>query len=242
MLVRLRRMRGSIKVSIAVAAAMSLATGLALAFAVGYFLNLDSSSSSVADGPTHSYDNEVAPIAASMPSCDEVEPQPIAFVGRLAPAHVLNDLLARGYVAKQAMDGFDDSLIVLREDPQTVSAAQANPALAVTGWIRARSMDLSLRSCFYRLDDKPAAVEMANRATAWMVQNGVLTRAQIDAGGTTFGLADDPTNSANLFFSVILATPGGGRPGTEAAGSLTRYTAVIDRATGTILGAGKANW
>jgi hypothetical protein len=145
---------------------------------------------------------------------------------------VLNDLLAQGYVAKQAMDGFDDSLIVLREDPQTVAAAQANPALAITGWIRARSMDLSLKSCYYRLNDKPAAVEIANRATAWMVANGVLTQAQIDAGGTTFGLTDDPTNPARLFFPLSWPRQGAAHRG---RGELAHLRAIRRRSTGRLV-------
>ena len=103
-------------------------------------------------------------------------------------------------------------------------------------------MDLSLRSCFYRLEDNPAAREIGNRATAWMVGHGVLTQEQIDAGGTTFQLAEDPTNPSHLFFTVLLATPGGGIPGSSDAGSLTSFVATIDRATGAILSAGHANW
>ncbi len=194
--------------------------GIIAAFVIGYFLGpgpLNSPASLEGSWTAQSGTGTSSGVPDLRKLCDETEPT-------------------------TAIDGFDGTLVVLGDDPQTAAAAEANPALAVTGWMRARSMDVSLRSCYYRLDDKPAAVEIANRATVWMVANGVLTQAQINAGGTTFGLTDDPTNPTHLFFSVILASPGGGPPGSETASSLTRYAAVIDRASGEVLGAGRAHW
>ena len=75
-----------------------------------------------------------------------------------------------------------------------------------------------------------------------MVGNGVLTQQQIDAGGTTFQLAEDPTNPSHLFFTVLLATPGGGIPGSPDAASLTSYVATIDKASGAVLSGGRAHW
>jgi len=220
--------------------------GIIAAFVIGYFLGpgpLNSPASLEGSWTAQSGTGTSSGVPDLRKLCDETEPDPIAFLGRLAAGFTVTDLTTQGYSsATTAIDGFDGTLVVLGDDPQTAAAAEANPALAVTGWMRARSMDVSLRSCYYRLDDKPAAVEIANRATVWMVANGVLTQAQINAGGTTFGLTDDPTNPTHLFFSVILASPGGGPPGSETASSLTRYAAVIDRASGEVLGAGRAHW
>jgi hypothetical protein len=75
-----------------------------------------------------------------------------------------------------------------------------------------------------------------------MVTNSILTQEQIDAGGTTFQLAEDPTNPAHLFFTVLLAKPGGGIPGSPDAASLTSYVATIDKESGNVLSAGRAHW
>src|SRR5438132_2160118 len=182
----------------------------------------------------------------------EGTPPPVGLLGRLRAGSTPESLISAGYKAISAIDGTEDDLFVLA--PATggvVSEANAESALAQlrslpavksVGFILAQSEDPELRSCDYRLSDKPAAVEIAQRATAWMVANAVLTQSQFDAGGTTFQLAEDPTKPEHLFFTVLLAAPGGGIPGSENAGSLTSYVATIDKATGAILSAGRAHW
>ena len=61
--------------------------------------------------------------------------------------------------------------------------------------------------------------------------------------GTTFQLTEDPTNPSHLFFTVLLAKPTGGGPGSPPISDLlVPYTATVDRATGTVLSAGRAHW
>ena len=117
-----------------------------------------------------------------------------------------------------------------------------HPALWNEGWLYPYTVDPSLRSCDYRLEDNAAAAEIGRRATAFMVQTGLLTQGQIDGPGSTFQLAEDPTNPAHLFFTVILAKSTGGEPGTALSDQLFPYAATIDRVSGAVLSAGRAHW
>ena len=78
-----------------------------------------------------------------------------------------------------------------------------------------------------------------------MVEQGLLTQEQIDEEGTTFQLAEDPTNPRHLFFTVVLARafneppPPPGPPASEA---LTPYTAVIEKDSGAVIAMGRAHW
>jgi len=167
----------------------------------------------------------------------------IALVGRLAPGHNLSEL-PQGSV--RAIDGADPDLVVFwpglnpfsLPDPQD---PPTHPALVNVGWLRSNALDPALKSCDYRLEDNPAAAEIGRKAAAFMVQQGLLTQEQIDGPGTTFQLAEDPTNPAYLFFTVVLAKDGGG-PGAALSQQLFPYTATIDKVSGAVLSAGRAHW
>jgi hypothetical protein len=191
--------------------------------------------------------------------CDQQEPGRIALLGRLAPGRTLANLSSAGYVAAQAIDGAEDDLVVidrvahpgsapftlpdLLNAPNLPANLQTDAAFVSVGWLSWPAKDLSLRSCDYTLSDKPAPSAIAKTAVDFMIEKGVLTQAQIDAGGTTFMLAEDPTNPAHLFFTVVLAKPTDGGPGSPPNSELlTPYAATIDKATGTVLSAGRAHW
>lgn len=228
--------------------------GIAASFAAGGLVHFELSPDAGDDSANRRSDPgaalDLAPFA-KLP-CDKLEPPPIAVLGRLAPGYNVTSLEDAGYKAVRAIEGAEDDLVVIdpivgplelsEGAPLVVQQLQSNPALLNVALLRARATDLSLRSCWYTLDDKPAAVDIATRATDWMVQNGVLTREQVEAGGTTYGLTDDPTDPSHLLFSVLLAKPGGGIPGSADEATLTLYVAVIDRATGDVLSAGRGYW
>src|SRR6266545_508742 len=171
---------------------------------------------------------------ADAPGCGEGG-RGIALVGRLAPGHTLGEL-PQGSV--RAVDGAEDDLVVFWPgfNPFSLDDLQdlpTHPALPTVGWLRSNTVDPALRSCDYRLEDNSAAAEIGRTGSSFMVQAGLLTQHQIDGPGTTFQLAEDPTNPAHLFFTVVLASGAGG-PGTALSDQLFPYTATIDRVSGAV--------
>ena len=218
-----------------------LAASVGTSVLIGWLVGFGSSGSS--DPYPEAAGTDISFRMPQFRSCDEKEPIPLHMVGRLASGYTLANLTSAGFEAVKAIEGAEDNLVLIKGDGREFEALKAVPILENTGWIRDRAMDLSLRSCDYRLEDKPAAAAIRAKATGWMVEHGVLTQQQIDADGTTFGLQDDPTDPAHLFFTVLLAKPTGGGPGGPPVSELlTPYTATIDRVTGEVLSAGRAHW
>jgi len=149
-----------------------------------------------------------------------------------------------------AIDGVEPDLVAISKssgyinpDDDIPSELQNHRALRSLGWLRHATLDLSLRSCDYQLADKPAASEIARRATFSMIAGGILTQRRLDAGGTTFQLSEDPTNPEHLFFTVLLIKlPGEPNTGPSLSGEFNTYAATIDKATGQVLNAGLAHW
>ena len=167
----------------------------------------------------------------------------IALVGRRAPGHTLAELPQ----SVRAIDGAEDDLVVFWPGYNPIPFSDlpdlpTHPALQGVGWLRVNAVDPSLTSCNLRLEDSPAASDIARKATAFMVERGLLTLDQIDGPGTTFQMAEDPTNPAHLFFTVVLAKSTGGEPATALSEQLFPYAATIDRGSGTVLSAGRAHW
>ena len=75
-----------------------------------------------------------------------------------------------------------------------------------------------------------------------MIAAGLLERAQIEAGGTTFQVTEDPTNTDRLFLTILLAGPGQQSAGFPASGGLIPYVTIIDKVSGDVLGMGRAHW
>ena len=180
------------------------------------------------------------------PGCREGEPGvPLVLLARLRAGHTLTELPG----SVRALDGAEENLVVYWPGYNPIPRSDltdipTHPALQSVGWLRPNTVDPSLRSCSYKLEDNPAAADIGRRAAAFMVEQGLLTQDQIEGPGTTFQLAEDPTNTEHLLFSVVLANsvatgPAGAPPSTSG---LTPYTAIIDRSSGTVLGAGRAHW
>lgn len=182
----------------ALAAAILMAVGLILSLAVVQLFGLIGDKGDSSQGFT----------LGQLTPCEEQQPGEVALLGRLAPGRSVAELRARGYRTTAAVDGIEDDLVVIRGvSGAQFSALQSEPALRAVGPLLAQSSDPDLRSCDYRLSDKPKAAALAEVVGKAMVDAGLLTRAQIDAGGTIFTLSDDPTNPRQLFFTVILARP-----------------------------------
>lgn len=81
-------------------------------------------------------------------------------------------------------------------------------------------------------------MNIAQRGTSALLKAGLVTSAEVAAPSTTFLLTDDPLDSANLYFALVLA-----KPDVESVSqSLKPIVAVLDRRTLGIQWLGTANW
>jgi hypothetical protein len=220
-----------------------VALGIGIAVAITFVTGLDGSSPRQISGSSSG--RMLGGIRLT--PCEEQQPGVIALLGRLAPGHPVAELKAKGYGAVAAVEGAESGLVVIfpGDLEPDINRLKKESALSVVGPLLAQTnSDPDLRSCDYRLSDKPKAAAFAEAASEALVDAGLLTRAQIDEGGTIFMLSDDPTNPDHLFLTVSTAVGLETLPTSmlDLSGLRSAYVAVIDKATGTILDTGKAHW
>lgn len=97
--------------------------------------------------------------------------------------------------------------MVVAPDAKALRAGLQSPALATAGTLRSVSAAPQLKSCDRRLADAPGAGPFVQRGERALTTAGILTQAQIDDGGTSLYLSDDPTRNGQVFFTVLLSRP-----------------------------------
>lgn len=216
--------------------------GVGIAIAITMLLDLTGSSSQTVATPPSARLGGI-----HLSSCEEQQPGVIALLGRLAPGHSVAELASKGLGATQAIEGGDADLIVIypgSAEPD-VSRLRGDASLRLVAPLLAQTTtERELRSCDYRLADKPEAAAIAAAASKAMIEAGLLTSAQIGAGGTMFLLSDDPTDPNYLFLTISTAIGFDKLPASPAklSGARTAYVAVVDRTTRKIVQVGKAHW
>lgn len=221
-----------------------LLLGVLASALIGLLIGFDGSSSSGGTGSERTAGQVLG--RPNLPPCKEQTPAQIAVLGRLAPGRDISSLLARGFFAVPAIDGIDENLVVIAASGRQIDPEELRnePALVASGPLGSHTLDPALSTCDYRLSDNEAATALMSAATSVMIERGMLTREQIDAGGTTFQVAEDPTDASRLFLTVLLAKPlqQPGHAGTPISDLLIPYVAVMDKASSAILGVGRAHW
>jgi len=216
--------------------------GAGIAIAITVLFHLTGSSSQTIDSPPPARLGGI-----QLTPCEQQQPGVVALLGRLATGHSVADLTSQGLGATRAIEGGEADLVVIYPgsvDPD-LNRLRKDASLRVVAPLLAQTTtEQELRSCDYRLADKPAAAAMAAAASKAMVEASLLTQAQIDDGGTMFLLSDDPTNPNHLFLTISTAIGFDKLPtsAVSLSGARTAYVAVVDRTTRAIVQTGKAHW
>lgn len=180
-------------------------------------------------------------LAVAGPSCLDHASGAIAIVGRIKVGRQLSELAKYGQVAEEFVGGDPAEFVVFPSgglDQSVVSELEQDPAVQQVGLLRGQSEDPALRSCHRQLADAPAAVALMKRGIAAVVENHLVSQAQLNAAATSYMLTDDPLNSNNVFLAVVLAKPNMA----SVYASLSPIVAVVDRTTLAVNWVGPANW
>lgn len=188
--------------------------------------------------------------------CSAQQPGTIGLLGQVAPGHSARELQAQGYRVYTAIAGTlgqragdRDNLVEIGSrleggQPAELSVLRLNPTLSAAGAVMAQSLDPALRSCNYRLDNKPAATRLVANAETAIVRARLTTRAEFGKDSTIFMVSDNPLDSAQVLVTVDVAGPTIPDPfeATSNLHSLVPIIAVVNRASGQVLQVGFGAW
>jgi hypothetical protein len=189
-------------------------------------------------------------------SCSAQTPGQLGLLARVAPGHSARELQAQGYRVYAALGqspgqlASDRDLLVeigsrLTGGPSTdVAALRRNAALSSAGAVLSQSLDPALRSCNYRLDDRPAAQHLVGKAEVVMVRNGLVSNTELAADSTIFLIGDNPLNQGQVIVTIAVAGATIPDPfeNPSRLHSLIPIVAIVDKSSGRVLQAGFGAW
>lgn len=207
-------------------------------------------------GPTSETSLKAAGSRAIDTPCDSQQPGGIGMLGRLAPGHSARELQAQGYrvysaVARtpgQKPTDADRIVEIGRQvqsgQPTELAVLRLNPALSAVGPVLAQSLDPTLRSCNYKLDNRPAALRLRGKAETAMIQAGLISRAELASDSTIFLVSDNPLDSHQVLVTADVAGPTIPDPfeTTSNLRSFVPIIAVINKESGTVVQVGFGAW
>lgn len=164
---------------------------------------------------------------------------PIGFVARLSDADSGNALEAAGFrvTTGRSIDPSapPTAIVGLRKaDGTPVDLRDLDSVHGVlgAGAVFPQSSDPALRSCSYRLQDRPQALRLVSAAEAALASSGAASRQQMEGSSAVYLVSDNPLDPSQVIVTIDVPGTGTTLPsGQGEAFNTVSLEALVDRPT-----------
>jgi|SRR5579884_526546 len=115
--------------------------------------------------------------------------------------------------------------------PVSEDALSALPGVERSGMAFAQSEDPALRSCDYKLADRPADQPLIQAAKAALGSNGLATAEQMNSDGAVYLVSDDPLDANDEIVTIDVPTTSTELPNGGHSFASEHLVAVVDKST-----------
>lgn len=119
--------------------------------------------------------------------------------------------------------------------PVSLAAVQSILGVQSAGAVFPQSADPTLRSCDYKLQDKPRAQRLVSAAETALASAGVASRQQMDGDGAMYLVSDNPLDTEQVIVTIDVPGTGVALPGGQGmAFNEVSHEAFVDCSTGQV--------